>query len=105
MAIRARHSANQLHRTADFARQFGFGKYLPRADRTVRLFTRQKLTKADNQMRSYSFFIWAEAVRAMSFLVPFSSKATSSRASLPILATVRIMPRPKEVWTTVSPGL
>ena len=51
----------------------------------------------------YSFFMWAEAVFAMSFFVPLPSKAISRRASPPIFSTVSTMPRPKAVCSTMSP--
>ena len=52
----------------------------------------------------YSFFMCCAAVLAMRRLVPTPSKAISSSASLPIVRTVRIMPRPKALCWTISPA-
>ena len=46
---------------------------------------------------------WAEAVFAMSFLVPTRSKAISRRASPDIFSTLSTRPLPKAVCSTISP--
>ena len=47
--------------------------------------------------------MWAPAVRSISFLVPAVSKATSTRASLPMGRRDSTSPSPKVRWRMRSP--
>ena len=54
-------------------------------------------------MLPYSFVSFAKFWN--NFLVPTFSKAISSKVSLPMGVTLRIIPLPKVLWETLSPDL